>query len=123
MFDELAGFVRSPRTLDLDSFVLNASVNPASIDVSWSPDGNQVLIRNASTLDGIVAATGSRHTIVVFFDLTNASVVVPVDGVTMSPDSKYVSSTTLMNGASVPVVLMSDVTQVASAGFRPRESQ
>jgi hypothetical protein len=76
----------------MDSFVLNSSVNPASIDVSWAPDGNQVLLRNSTALDGIAVVDGSRHTIVVFADITNNTVVVPVDGVTMSPDSRYVSA-------------------------------
>lgn len=72
----------------MDSFVLNGSINPASIDVRWSIDGNQVLIRNSSALDAISIVDGKRYTMVTFAQLVNGTNAVAVDGITLSPNNK-----------------------------------
>lgn len=75
--------------MSLDNFVLNGTLSPAGIDVRWSVDGSQVLIRNSTALDGIRITDGVRYTIVQFSSqLVNGTDPIPVSGIQLSPDSE-----------------------------------
>lgn len=82
-------FFSTPQVLGMDDFVLNNTLSPASIDVSWANDGTKVLIRNSTALDAISVASGARYTVVSFDELVNNTTPVEVVGIEMSPDSNW----------------------------------